>query len=225
MQNSLHFLNSTIHQLKTGDYKNFVYLLFSHDTHEALIVDPQLDFSPWEQILAEQKATLKGCLLTHTHWDHVIGVPAILEKYNIPIYVHEADLKIWNGPHERLQFLKDGDTLNLGDLHIEVLHTPGHTAGGLTYCVRSPERCALITGDAVFVGQVGRTDLESGSTAVLFQTLSRLKSLALDQRYGPETLILPGHDYGATASSTLKQEMEQSAAFLCQTVAELEAVP
>ncbi len=228
------YLSGGIHQFQIGTFDNFTYLILSEGSREALVVDPQEDFEPWENILKAQNLTLKGCLLTHSHWDHVIGIPALLMKYPVPIYLHERDFSKWrnkpdfsNHQGSEIKFLTDGETLTLGDVLIEVFHTPGHSAGELTYGVQITlsQTSALLTGDVVFVGEVGRTDLPTGSVEELFDTLLRLKSLVKNERYGPDTVILSGHDYGTTPASTLAFEIKNSPAFLCKTVKELDALP
>lgn len=210
-----------VDQFLMGRLRNFIYLITIGN--EAMVIDPQADLSPWEKKLTERGAHLTGVLLTHTHWDHVEGVPAVAAKYpNAKMYVHESDSfrleKYTDEVRARFVFIKDGDKICLGNQTIEVLHTPGHSAGECCYMIsQSPP--LLFTGDTVFVNEVGRTDLETGSTAELFATLQRLKKLP------PETIIYPGHDYGKTVTSTIARESAESAAFRCQTIEELHALP
>jgi hydroxyacylglutathione hydrolase len=213
-----------IEQLQIGDFRNFVYLLASEG--EAFVIDPQSELEPWEDILTSKGLKLKGILLTHTHWDHIAGIPAILKKYgSVPIYVNEIDARrlLTSGAPERLgeslRYINDGDNLTLGDSKIKVWLTPGHSAGECSYLINDQNPPALFTGDTVFIGDVGRTDLETGSTAELFQTLQRIKTL-------PEnTVIYPGHDYGKVPVSTIGAEKINSAAFRCQSIEELHALP
>ncbi len=212
-----------IDQFLIGGHRNFIYLI-SFDG-ESLVVDPQSDLTPWQNRIKELKTKLTGVLLTHTHWDHVAGVPAIVDQYgaeNIPIYVHELDARrmAQSAPavRERFKFIKDGDKIAVGRTNVEVLHTPGHSAGECSYLIQS-QPPQLFTGDTVFVTEVGRTDMETGSTAELFTTLQRLKKLP------PDTIIHPGHDYGKTPTTTIGRECVESAAFRCRTVEELDAIP
>lgn len=210
-----------IDQFIIGGFKNFVYLI--SDGGQALVVDPQSDLTPWEKKLDERGAKLTGVLLTHTHWDHVAGVPAVAAKYpDAKIYVHETDAlrlkKYTDDVKARFVFINEGDKISLGHQSIEVMHTPGHSAGECCYLIQQTPP-ALFTGDTVFVNEVGRTDLETGSTAELFETLQRLKNLS------PETIIYPGHDYGNTPTSTIARECKESAAFRARTIEELDALP
>ncbi|MBI3542087.1 MAG: MBL fold metallo-hydrolase [Deltaproteobacteria bacterium] len=212
-----------VDQFLIGDHRNFIYLITSGK--ESLVVDPQSDLEPWQARAKELGSRLAGVLLTHTHWDHVAGVPAIVDQYaaeKLPIYVNKLDARRFDSAardvRDRLVFVDDGQRIPLGGAHVEVLHTPGHSAGECCFLVAgSPPR--LFTGDTVFVGDVGRTDLESGSTAEMFDTIQRLKKLPAD------TIIYPGHDYGRTPTSTIARESAGSAAFRCATVKELDALP
>jgi glyoxylase-like metal-dependent hydrolase (beta-lactamase superfamily II) len=213
-----------VHQYQIWTFKNFVYLVESRG--QALVVDPQKDCTPWEKTLAETNSELCGVLLTHTHWDHVLGLATVVEKYNVPVYVHQGDAhRLGKEPEfvrAKLRSVTDSEILNLGDYQIEVMHTPGHSAGEVCYLIKdtvdSREPWRLLTGDTVFVHDVGRCDLETGSVAEMFATLQRLKKLP------PQTIVLPGHDYGPTPTSTIGNEIAHSASFKCRTVEELNAV-
>lgn len=210
----------SIDQFLIGGFRNFVYLV----THggESLVIDPQSELEFWEKRIATLGSRLVGVALTHTHWDHVAGVPAIAEKYDVPIHVHQLDAarlkKATAAVQRRLAHVSEGQAIMVGGARLEVLHTPGHSAGECCFLIAG-EKPALFTGDTVFVGEVGRTDLETGSTAELFATLQRLKRLP------PETVVYPGHDYGKTPTSTIARESVESAAFRCTTIEELDALP
>lgn len=212
-----------VDQLLIGDFRNFVYLI-THDG-ESIVIDPQSDLTPWQNRIKELGSKLVGVALTHSHWDHVAGIPGIIREYGadaVPIYVHRSDAtRLEKSPDKRsarMVFVSEGDRIKVGGRELEVLHTPGHSAGECSYLLRgNPD--SLFTGDTVFVGDVGRTDLESGSNAELFATLTRLKTL------NPDTIIYPGHDYGRTPTSTIARECAESAAFKCSSVEELSALP
>lgn len=219
-----------------GDYRNFIYLITVDG--QSLVVDPQSDLKPWQARMRELGSRLTGVLLTHTHWDHVAGLPAIAKEYaaaDVPIYVHELDAhRLSSAKHsgsarsvakpaaaleDRFHFVCDGDRISIGSQALEVLHTPGHSAGECCYLLRDHKPPALFTGDTVFVGDVGRCDLESGSVSQMYETIQRLKTLP------PNTVIYPGHDYGRTPTSTLQRERDSSPAFACRSVEELDALP
>ncbi|HRK02680.1 MAG TPA: MBL fold metallo-hydrolase [Oligoflexia bacterium] len=210
-----------IDQHLIGSMRNFVYLITSDK--QSFIVDSQKDLSAWEKTRDELGSTLKGVLLTHTHHDHVAGVDELAEKYDVPFYLHRGDIRGLNKKSQlvqsRTKYLNEGDKLRLGKIDIEILHTPGHSAGECCFLIRGEKHWHLFTGDTVFVGNVGRTDLETGSTPVMLQTLARLRALPAS------TVIYPGHDYGATWTTTIERELRESAAFTAQTVAEFDALP
>lgn len=201
--------------------QNFVYAIVSEGA--AFLVDVQKDRSAWEKTLKSHKARLKGVLLTHTHHDHVAGIDEVAEKYNIPFYLHAGDLrglqKKSNLVRSRLKYVDEGTKLRLGNIDVEVVHTPGHSAGECCFLVNSETGLHLFTGDTVFVGNVGRTDLETGSTPVMLKTLERLRALP------GNTVIYPGHDYGSTWTTTVERELRESPAFRARTVAEFDALP
>ncbi|MEW6057630.1 MAG: MBL fold metallo-hydrolase [Bdellovibrionota bacterium] len=215
-----------VNQFLIGDYQNFVYLITSGT--ESLVVDPQADLSPWVDRMNELGSKLVGVLLTHTHWDHVRGLPAVVEKFCSgrdfpPIYLHKLDARRMQSKAEeirtRFRFVDEGTRIPVGSHAVEVLHTPGHSAGECCYLVRDGAQNHLFTGDTVFVGDVGRTDGETGSTKEMFASLQRLKELPAD------TILYPGHDYGKTPTTSLARECKESAAFRCRTVEELDALP
>lgn len=214
--------NYFIEQFLIGDYQNFTYLI-GEEGGEAYVVDPQPHLKPWQVRMQKRKCQLAGVLLTHTHWDHVAGLPEIAREYGstIPVYAHAADAaRILDNLSKlklELRELSDGQKLFFD---IEAWHTPGHSPGEICYLWRHKDRpFELLTGDTVFVGMVGRTDLDGGSDRELFETLQRLKTLP------PDTIIYPGHDYGRTRTTTIGRECAESTAFQCTTVQELADVP
>ena len=164
------------------------------------IIDPGDD---WERILHQVKKAegeVKYILLTHGHYDHTTAVPDLVKALpGVQVYIHQADA---NGAGSQLFPLAaqvkdlnnydEGASLSLGSLTIEVLHTPGHTPGGVTLKVGD----VLLTGDTLFQGSMGRTDFEGGSYAEIMASLGRLGRLSGDYH------VLPGH----MGASTLEQE-------------------
>ena len=213
-----------IHQLEIGNMRNFIYLVESRG--QAVVVDPQRDLTPWIKILEERGAKLVGCLLTHSHWDHVAGVAETVRRFNVPVWVHASDEhRLSKEPPLVLRSVHHLDPkvpIMVGGYMIEAIHTPGHSAGEVCLLVKEPgseSPAALLTGDTVFVGDVGRCDLETGDVAQMFETLQRLKQLPDD------TIVYPGHNYGRTPTSTVGREKTESAAWRCSSVKELDALP
>lgn len=215
--------HQTIAQFEIGDMKNFVYLILDWPTREAALVDPQKDLSAPLGALRSHGFRLTRVLLTHTHHDHIAGVPELVRTYpEVPISVHDSDLHRLPSAvrgNARIEKLTDGNVLKLGKLSIEVLHTPGHSSGECSFFVATPDSPYLLTGDTVFIRDCGRTDFEDGSNTAMFASLQRIKKLP------PSTVILPGHHYAAEVASTIEQELLDSPPFRAGSVDELESLP
>ncbi len=159
---------------------------------EAAVVDPSRHAGAYEDVLSTHDADLVGVYDTHAHADHVSGGRSLADRHDVPYHLHPADAVALDAAP-----VADGDTFAVGDVTVSVLHTPGHSPGGVTYAV---EDRALMTGDTLFHGSVGRVELgvEAGlegtdvaeNAATLHESLQRL----LDRRGDP--LVLPAHDPG-----------------------------
>ena len=211
-----------IAQYELGTMRNFIYLILDPATKSAAIVDPQKDLRPLTDLEAHGfKLTM--ILLTHSHHDHVAGVPELLARFpDLPVFVHEADThRLKNVPRKNLRLVSDGEIFRVGDLPVEALHSPGHSAGETCYLVRSLAGDAgyLLTGDTLFIRDCGRTDFPDGSDHQMFATLQRLKTL-------PDSLVvLPGHHYAKETASLLGTEKKMSPPLLCRTIDELVHLP
>ena len=175
--------------MHVGELGTNCYLLEDEATNSAAIVDPG---GEGDRVLAQVQADgmeVKLILLTHAHFDHTGGVAALHKALpDVPVYLHPADAALLGTnvfpaigvptvPYD------EGDTLKLGSLTISVLHTPGHTPGGV--CLKVED--ALFTGDTLFQGSMGRTDLTGGSYEEIMASLKRLGELPGDYQ------VLPGH--------------------------------
>jgi glyoxylase-like metal-dependent hydrolase (beta-lactamase superfamily II) len=211
-----------IAQFEIGGYKNFVYLILDWETKKAAIVDPQTDLSAPLNFLKKHHFQLTGILLTHTHFDHIAGVPQLIKSYpDLPLYVHPGDLHRLEGKAfdpKPIRKLQDKDQIMIGKTQIEVIYTPGHSPGECCYFLPGKPPY-LLTGDTIFIRDCGRTDLEGGSNEQMFQSIQKIKTLP------PATIILPGHHYRPECASTLKKEIVDSLPFQCQSVQELSALP
>ena len=187
-----------IKTMQVGPLGTNCYLLEDEHTRAAAVIDPGGDGARIEAQLLADGAELKLILLTHAHFDHTGGVAELCASLpDVPVYLHPADAALVGSdvfpaigaatvPYE------DGDTVQLGELAIQVLHTPGHTPGGVCLLVGD----ALFTGDTLFQGSMGRIDFEGGSYEDIMASLARLAHLPGDFR------VLPGH----MDASTLERE-------------------
>ena len=188
-------------QIPVGQMQNFSYLIGDEATKEAAIVDPGWEI---DKILSEAKKhdlNVKCILITHSHYDHTQQVKELSDATDAAVYVHKEDLEeIKCHSIEKIKIVGEGDAINIGKIKVKVLHTPGHTPGSVCYLVDNK----MITGDPLFVGNIGRTDLPGGNPKTMSETLRRLKKL--DENIE----VWPGHDYGSTKSSTIKREKKRN---------------
>lgn len=205
-----------IDQVEIGGFQIFCYTLGCEETGEGIVVDPGGPADPILRRAAERGVTkIKYIVNTHCHVDHTAGNQEMHEKTGAPIAIHELDEPAVRNPSSMslmmfgakpspppAKLLKDGDKMEFGNQSVEVIHTPGHSAGGI--CLYFPGY--VITGDTLFVGAVGRTDLAGGSFQVLKSSIhNRLFTLPDD------TVVLPGHNYGITPTSTIAREKVENA--------------
>ncbi len=192
-----------------GQMANHAYLVGSRGSGECLVVDPSWDPGGLVDIAAGDGMKVVGAIATHAHADHIGGpmmgfpVPGLKELCEIvsgPVHCHPIEAAAVKGlsglGDDRLALHEDGDTFAIGEQTIEVLHCPGHTPGHIVLLVGGN----LITGDVLFVGACGRTDLPGASPRQMHQSLQRLAKLP------PETVVLPGHHYGSAPRSTIGDE-------------------
>jgi glyoxylase-like metal-dependent hydrolase (beta-lactamase superfamily II)/rhodanese-related sulfurtransferase len=177
------------------------YLVACPRSREALLVDPVLDDAgPLASLVEGEGLHLRAVADTHTHADHPSAGPSLAERFGVPYALHEATACRRVG--ERL---KDGASIEVGDLRVEVIHTPGHTQDSVTL------RCGrdLMTGDFLFLAQegAGRLDLPGGDPGAHWDSLRRLSALGDDLR------VLPGHDYRGLSESTLGDERRRNPRF------------
>ena len=198
--------------MQVGPIGTNCYILEDNTTGKAAVIDPGDEAGRILKVLEEDKVEVEYILLTHGHYDHTTGVPELHRALpQAKIYIHKADA---NGAGsqlfplakqvEGLLYYDDGDKLTLGSLTIEVIHTPGHSKGSVTLKVGD----VLFSGDTLFAGSCGRTDLAGGSYAEIMASLKRLGRLEGDYH------VCPGHDI----TSTLEQE-RRSNPFLREAMA------
>jgi glyoxylase-like metal-dependent hydrolase (beta-lactamase superfamily II) len=205
-----------IKQIPIGPLQVLTYLVACPQTKEAVIIDPAGEEEKISALVEEEDFKVKYILNTHGHADHVLANQRLKQILSAPTCMHALDDQFFSQkdareesskefglpPSEPVDIkLKDENVLEVGTLKIKVIHTPGHTPGSVCYLVNGN----LFTGDTLFVGAVGRTDLTGASLDTLLDSLEK-KLLPLP----PETIVWPGHDYGETPSSTIGREMEEN---------------
>lgn len=179
------------------------YVVADPESRQALLIDPGGEASAVADVLARERLEPVAIVATHGHIDHVSGVSEAKARFQVPFWLHEAD-RLWlegldmqamlfGFPRGEVpgveRWLGDGDSISLGAQSGRVIHTPGHTPGGI--CLFFPEAQALFTGDTLFANSVGRTDLPGGSLPDLVSSIrERLYPL------GDEVTFYPGHGPG-----------------------------
>ena len=194
-----------IKQIQNNPFQENTYVVWDEASMEAAIVDCGALFPQEEErieaFVSDNNLKVKYILNTHLHLDHCFGNAWAAGRYGILPMAHEEDKTLLARMGEQARmfglpfevrteklggYLKDGDVLTLGEHEIRVIHTPGHSRGGL--CFYIPSAGWLISGDSLFEGSIGRTDLEGGSYATLIKSITeRLMTLPED------TVVYPGH--------------------------------
>jgi hydroxyacylglutathione hydrolase len=194
-----------IKQLELGPMQNFVYLVGDPVARECVVVDPAWEIETITSTAAADGMTIVGALITHTHQDHVggslaswgvpgriPGVEELLATVPTKVYVRKAEREFLPGLGSDLVRVDNHDSLDVGRLRLSFLHTPGHTPGSQCFLVDG----RLISGDTLFIGSCGRTDLPGSDPGEMYYSLTqRLGALPDD------TLLFPGHNYGGAAST------------------------
>jgi len=185
-----------VKQMLLGPMMNFVYIIGSGETGEAAVVDPGWDVDRIISEAASDGLRITRIIATHAHMDHVNGVAELKAKTGATVLAHPQEIPELRRFAPEATALDPDEKLNLGDLRLGFLHTPGHTPGSICILVGN----ALISGDTLFVGNIGRCDLPNSDPEALFHSLASLKEL------DDETLVLPGHHYGDRPTSTIADE-------------------
>ncbi len=193
--------------------RNFSYLIGDRETGECVVVDPAYAASDLVDIAEADGLRLTGVLATHHHPDHVggtmmgftlRGVRELLERTQVPVHVNSEELtwvaNVTGIAESELTGHDHGDTLGVGGVEIEFLHTPGHTPG--SQCFLFEDR--LVAGDTLFVDGCGRTDFPGGDSEAMFRSLRNLAELKGDP------VIYPGHWYSEQPSATLSSVRENN---------------
>lgn len=179
--------------IPVGQIDTNCYLIGDETENVCAVVDPGGSAERVMAMIEKSGLTPKMILLTHGHWDHVGAISALLERWpDLPVYAHEKELCPAGEPNPRYFFPRagenqrtygEGDRLPLGSLTLEVLHTPGHSAGSVVVLAED----VMLAGDTLFAGSCGRCDLPGGDEGQMLTSLKRLAELAGDYQ------VCPGH--------------------------------
>lgn len=195
-----------IKRLVVGPLESNCFIIADENTKEALLIDPGDEPDRILDLIAENNLKVKYIVCTHAHFDHVGAVPEIKKETGSEIVIHRDELDLYRHTKDQAAFwgyeldplpdpdtlVSEGDKLEIGDLKFEIIHTPGHSPGGI--CLYGED--ILITGDTLFSGSVGRTDFYGGDIEKLKRSFKRLMAL-------PDKIkVLPGHG----PQSTIGQE-------------------
>lgn len=204
-----------IEQVRVG-FDNFCYVVYSPNLGKAAVVDPGFDAAKVLLFLRVKKLTLEYIILTHYHSDHTAEVD-ILKKTAPAAHIVASEKDGDRLPLKPDVIVSDGDRLKVGDVVLSFLDTPGHTPGGI--CIIVDEK-AVLTGDTLFIGDCGRTDLPGGSLEQMFQTLQQ-KIKSLPDKY----TVYPGHDYGEKPYDSLGNQKRTNKTLLAKTLKEFSQIP
>lgn len=174
-----------------GDLLENCYMVFDDSTKKGFIIDPGSEQDIIFKMIEKHNIIPEFILITHGHMDHVNAADYVSEKYNIPVYITEEDMKainekrtIFGTINSKVNFIKDNDTVSFENYSIRVILTPGHTKGGASFYIDG----VLFTGDTLFHASIGRTDMYGGNyNDIIVSIKNKLFTL-------PEnTIVFPGH--------------------------------
>lgn len=188
----------------TGPLDTHAYIITCPDTKETVVIDaPYHSTKAICKYISDNQLKPTKILFTHSHLDHTVDAHNLKEQLNVPAYIHEADaynlerpgsdgLLIWLA-FQGLKpdgYLSEGETINVGKLKFKIIHTPGHTPGGV--CFYCPEKEWLFTGDTLFKGTIGNLSFSTCNAEDMWASLIKLSKLP------PSTKVFPGHGENTT---------------------------
>lgn len=203
-------------QIPVGQMQNFAYIIGDEKAKDGAIVDPAWENGKILKIAAKNNLKINKILITHTDFDHIEGVKEMADLTNAAVYVHkngEKDIK--NLGINKIKTINEGDEIDIGNIKISVLYTPGHKPSCVCFLIGTDK---LLTGDTLFVEGCGRIDMPGGDIKKQWESLQRLKDM--DENIG----VYPGHDYGSMPHSTIKHEKENNPFLRCGNFEEFSTI-
>lgn len=173
---------------------NYIYVVIELATRKAVVIDPAWNLSAIERCLEEEGAELNMILLTHSHMDHAQLADKIAEKYGVPVFISQAEKEYYHFKCVNLHVFQDEEQLELGNIKIECIVTPGHSRGSTCYLIENN----LFTGDTVFMEGCGICKFSGGSAEEMYDSFQRLKAII-----GEDVLVYPGHRYHSELGQTM----------------------
>ena len=201
-----------IKALNVGQIGTNCYILIDETTMEGAVIDPGDEAPRIKALIDKEGVDVKYIFCTHGHFDHITGMPELVELLPNPVtvYIHREDTKLRDPSLYPLTgrvvgycCYQDGDHIRVGDLDVEVMHTPGHSPGSVTLKVND----CLFVGDTLFAGSMGRTDLEGGSYRAIMKSLKRIGNLPGDYHVCPGHMGLTTLDRERKTNPYLKEAM------------------
>lgn len=198
-------------QLSVGNMDNFSYIIGDISKGEAAVVDPAWEIDTLLKVAEVNGLKIRYIINTHCHYDHVDGNNDMKEKTGGTIVIHKSEagyLRNFSPPPADIE-AEDGQIIKVGNIEVEVIHTPGHSPG--SSCLYFDNR--IITGDTLFIGSIGRTDFPGSDPEAMYNSLTeKIKPLP------EETEVYPGHNYGVKSVSTIAWEKKNNPYLRCSSL-------
>lgn len=189
----------TVENFVLGPMGTNCYIVINDESRECFVTDPADCPPEFVSHIRNKGLKVTAVLLTHGHFDHIMGLDGLLEQFPVPVYAHENEKQVLESAQINLsgmygmgytfseaEYVRDGQIIETAGMKIRVIHTPGHTSGGCCYYIE--EEGLLLSGDTLFCASIGRTDFPTGSSSQLVRSV-REKLMPLPD----ETRVCPGH--------------------------------
>jgi hydroxyacylglutathione hydrolase len=188
-----------IEQFLVGEMDNFTYIIIDEKNRNSIIVDPSWDLEIIFDFLNKNKLDNEFIINTHSHFDHVLGNEQVVKTTGAKIIQHKAS------PLKKDIEVNDDESIKFGDSQIKIIHTPGHSGDSICLVINDK---IILTGDTLFVGSCGRIDLPGSDSVQMYYSIYN-KLINLDENL----IVYPGHHYGSTKTSTLRDEKKSNFVF------------